>query len=124
MQVLSGWLESERVDSDGLLPKPEFDISPVQERRQLPIAVAEIQHDREGVVLLRASDQEVQQKALAAAGSPEHQRVSDVLNVEVIVERSVVRRLQHRQGTRQQRRSGRPVIDREEKAEIGGMRFE
>ena len=36
--------EIERVDGDALLPEPEFQISAVQQPRELPIAVSQVEH--------------------------------------------------------------------------------
>ena len=71
--------QSERVDGDALLPKAQFQVAAVEQRRQLPVAVPEVEDDGERVVLLRVRDQEVEQEALAAARRAEHQRVADVL---------------------------------------------
>ena len=97
VQVLGRRLERERVDRDAVLPQTELQVAPAEERRQLPVAVPEIENDRQRVVLLRVRDQEVQQEALAAAGGAEDQRVPDVLDVQVEGVRRVMRRLEDRQ---------------------------
>ena len=56
--------------------------------------MAEIEDDGQRVVLLRVRHEEVQQEALAAARRAEHQRVADVLDVQVEGVRRVVRRLE------------------------------
>ena len=75
---------------DVLVPQPELEIAAVEERRELPIAVAEVEDDRQRVVLLGVRHQEVQQEALAAAGRAEHERVPDVVDVQVEVVRRLV----------------------------------
>ncbi len=50
----------------------------MQEGGDLPIAVAEIQDDRQRLVFLSVCDDEVEQEALAAAGRSENERVSDI----------------------------------------------
>ena len=42
-----------------------------EQRRQLLVAAAEIEDDRDGVVLLRVRDDEVQEERLAAPVAPE-----------------------------------------------------
>ena len=69
VQVLGGWLQRERVDADVALSQAELHVAAVKERRQLPVAVPQVQDDRERVVLLGVRDQEVQKEALAAARS-------------------------------------------------------
>ena len=74
--------------------RPSFEIAAAEQRRQLPIAVTEVEDDGLRRVLLRVRDQEVQQKALAAAGRAEDERVADVLDVQVEGVRRAVRRLE------------------------------
>src|SRR5262245_61714928 len=102
VQMLGGWRHRERVNANVLLPQPKFDVATVKERSELPVPVTEIQYHREWVVLLRVRDQEVQKEALAAAGCAEHECVAHVLDVQVVGERRVVRRLEGRQWPRQQ----------------------
>ena len=94
VQVLGRRLERERVDRDAVLPQTELQIAPAEERRQLPVAVSDVEDDGLRRVLLRVRDQEVQQEALAAAGRAEDERVADVLHVEVEGVRRAVRRLE------------------------------
>ena len=97
VQVLGRRLQRERVDRDVVLPKTELQVAAAEQRRELPVAVPEIEDDRERVVLLRVRDQEVEQEALAAAGGTEDQRVADVLDVQVEGVRRVMRRLEDRE---------------------------
>ena len=83
MQVLGCRFQRKRIDGDVALPQTDLEIAPAKECRQLAIAVADIEDDGQRVVLLRVRDQEVEQKALAAAGRAQHERVPDVLNVQV-----------------------------------------
>ena len=124
VQVLGSGVQRERVDGDGVLPQTQFDVPAVQKLRQLPVAVAEVEDDRERVVLLRAGDEEVEQEALAAAGGTEHQGVPDVFDVKVIVERRAVRRLEDRDRSRQQGGIRCSKVDGEQEAEVGRVGFE
>ena len=45
VQVLRRRLERERVDRDAVLPKAELEIAPAEQRRQLPVAVPEVEDD-------------------------------------------------------------------------------
>ena len=45
VQVLGRRLERERVDRDAVLPEAELQIAPAEQRRQLPVAVPEIEDD-------------------------------------------------------------------------------
>ena len=47
VQVLRRRLERERIDRDAVLPEAEFEVAPAEQRRQLPIAVPEVEHDRQ-----------------------------------------------------------------------------
>ena len=67
-----------------LLPKPQFQVAAFQQRRQLAVAVTQVEDDGERVVLLQMGDQEVQQEALAAARGTEHEGVAHVLDVQVV----------------------------------------
>ena len=40
---------------DVALPQPEFHVAAVQQRRELAVAVTQVENDRERVVLLRAA---------------------------------------------------------------------
>ena len=76
-------------------------------------------------VLLGVRDQEVQQKALAAARRAKHEGVADVLNVEVERVRRPVGRLEHRERLPSQVRAHRvAVIQREQEAQIRDVGFE
>ena len=83
-----------------VLAQAELHVAAVKECRELPVAVTQIENDRERVVLLSVRHQEVQQKALAAARRAEDKRVPNVLDVQVIGERRVVWRLERRQRRR------------------------
>ena len=96
VQVLRCRVERERVDCDRMLAQSHLEVAPAEERGELPIAVAEIEDDRQRLVLLGVGHQEVEQEALAAAGGAEDQRVPDVLDVEVEGVRRVMRRLEDR----------------------------
>ena len=70
-------------------------------------------------------DQEVQQEALAAARGAEHQRVADVLHVQIESVGRPVRRLEHRQRLLSKvRADGVAVIEREQEAQVRQVRFE
>ena len=105
-------LERERVDRDAVLPQAELQVAPAQQRRQLPVAVPEVEDDGQRLVLLRVRHQEVQQEALAAARGAEDQRVADVLHVQVEGVRRLVRRLEHRERFPSEMRADRRRLDR------------
>ena len=94
MQVLRRRVERKGIDRHVALTKSDLEISALQECRELAIAVPEIEDDGQRIVLLRVRDQEVDEKALAAAGGAEHQRVADILHVQVERVRRVMRRLE------------------------------
>ena len=125
VQVLGRRFEREGVDRDAVLPEAEFQVASAEQRRQLPVAVPDVEHDRLRRVLLRVRDQEVQQEALAAARRAEHQRVADVLHVQVEGVRRPVRRLEDGQGLLSKVRAhGVAVIEREQEAQVREVRFE
>src|SRR5688572_8905504 len=123
VQVLGSGVQREGVDCDGVLPQTQFDVPAVQELRQLPVAVPEVEDDREWVELLRARDQKVEQEALAAAGGTEHQCVPDVFDVKVIVEWRTMRRLERRDRSRQQPGIRRSSVDGEKEADRKSTRL-
>ena len=45
VQVLGRWLEGERVDRDAVLPQAELEIAAAEQRRQLAVAVTEVEDD-------------------------------------------------------------------------------
>ena len=125
VQVLGRRLQREGVDRDAVLPQADFEIAPAEERRQLSIAVPDVENHGLRRVLLRVRDEEVQQKALAASGRAENERVTDVLHVQVEGVRRPVRRLEHGQRLPPQMGAHRlAVIEREQEAQIGEIRFE
>ena len=85
-----------------LLSQTERDVATVEQSGQLLIAASQVQHDRERVVLLCTRDEEIQEEALAASCRAQHECVADVLDVQVVRERRVVRRLEGSQWLRQQ----------------------
>ena len=69
--------------------------------------------------------EEVEQKALAAAGRAEDERVADVLDVQVEGVRRVVRRLEDGERLASQMGAHRvAVIQREQEAQVGEIRLE
>ena len=125
VQVLRCRVERERVDRDVMLAQSDLEVAPVEERRELPIAVAEIEDDRQRVVLLCVGHQEVEEEALAAAGGAEDQRVPDVLDVQVEGVRRVMRGLEDRQGvTAEMRADPFAAVQREQEAEVRGVGLE
>ena len=77
-------VQVERIDGDALLPKAELQVAALEQRGQLAVAVPEVEHDGERVVLLQVRDEEVQQEALAAARRAQHQRVPHVVDMQVV----------------------------------------
>ena len=125
VQVLRRRVERERVDAHVLVTQAQRQVAAVEERRELPVAVPEIEDDRQRVVLLGVHHQEVQQEALPAARRAEHERVSDIVDMQVEVVRRLVLGLQDRQGLRVQVRTARLAgVQGEEEAQVGIVRFE
>ena len=77
--------------------RPTSRYLPAEQRRQLAVAVTDVEDDGLRRVLLGVRDQEVQQEALAAARRAEDERVADVLDVEVERVRRPVGRLERRE---------------------------
>ena len=88
--------------------------------------MAQVEDHGERLVFLRVGCEEVQEEALAAAGRPEHQRVPDVLHMEVVVVRRLVPRFEHgeRLAAAEGRRGPLALVETEEKAEIGAVRLQ
>src|SRR5262249_29247292 len=98
VEILRRWVEGERVDCDIALPQSQFDVAAVEERRDFSVAVSQIEDDRQRLVLLSVGDEEIQQKAFAAAGRTEHQRMTDVIDMQIEEVRRLVARLEDGQG--------------------------
>ena len=81
MQVFWRGFERKRIDSQLLMAEADFEVAAAQQCGELSIAVPEIKDNGERLVLLCVRDDEVQQKALAAARRTQYQRVADVLDV-------------------------------------------
>src|SRR5690606_32309662 len=62
VQMLRRRLQRERVDRDARLSQAQLHVAAMEQARELPVAVSEVEHDRERVVLLRERDEEVQQE--------------------------------------------------------------
>ena len=92
--------------------RPTSRYRPAEQRRQLAVAVTDVEDDGLRRVLLRVRDQEVQQKALAASGRPKDEGVADVLDVQVEGVRRLVGRLEDRQRLPPQMRTHRARPDR------------
>src|SRR5438067_646020 len=117
MQMFWRRLEGKWIDSNVGIPKAHFQIAPLQQRRELPIAVTQIQDHGQRVVLLGVRRQEVDEEALAAAGRAQHERMADVLHVQVERVRRVMRRFEDRERlTLKVRADALSLIEREEKA--------
>ena len=89
--VLTVWTATAAV-----LAEAHLHVAASQKRRQLSVAVPEIQDDSQRRVLLSMRHQEVQQEALAAPCGSEHECVPDVLDMQVEGVWCVVRRLEDR----------------------------
>ena len=77
MPILRRVWQREGVDRDVRLPQPNFQIPSPQQGRELAVAVAQIEDDRERVVLLRVGHEKVQEEALAAAGGAQDEGMAD-----------------------------------------------
>src|SRR3954468_23383482 len=67
VKMLRCRVERERIDADVRIAEADLQIAASQQGREFPIAVAEIEDDRERVVLLRMGRQKIHEEALAAA---------------------------------------------------------
>src|SRR5439155_21366412 len=86
-----------RVDRHVLALEPQLQVASLQQCGELPVAVPQIQNDREGVVLLQVRDEEVQEEALAAAGRAQDQRVPHIVHVQAVGVGDLRRCLKHRE---------------------------
>src|SRR5262249_46145010 len=103
----------------------KFEVPASKQRRQLPVAVAEIEDDREWVVLLRMRRQKVDQEALSGAGCAKDECVADVLDVQIEGVRRVVRGLEYGEGLPTKMTAGAFAgVEREQEAQIRGVRLE
>src|SRR5207247_2654306 len=102
VQVLGRGIEAERIDTHVLLTQAELHVPSMKKCRQLAVAVAKIQYHAERVVLLRVRHKEVQEEALPAPGGTQGKGVPDILDVQVIGERCLMRRLERCQCRLQQ----------------------
>ena len=97
VQVLRGRLEAERVDGEGAVRQAHPPDAAAEQRGQLLVAPAEVEDDRDGVVLLRVREDEVQQERLAAPGRAQDERVADIVVVQVPEVRRLVLGLEDRE---------------------------
>src|SRR3954464_617057 len=103
----------------------DFEVASAKQRRQLAVAVSEVQDDGKRVVLLRVRGEEVDQEALPAAGGTEDQHVPYVVDMGVQRVCRVVRGFEHRERLAPKVTAG-PLarVERKQKAEIGDVRLE
>src|SRR4051812_38145930 len=103
----------------------DFEVASAKQRRQLAVAVSEVQDNGERVVLLRVRGEEVDQEALPAAGRPQDEHVPYVIHMRVQRVSGVVRGFEHRERLAPKVTAG-PLarIERKQKAEIGDVRLE
>ena len=125
VNILGCGVERKRVDGHVRLTETDFKVLASQQRGELSVAMPKVQDDGDGVVLLCVRDEKVQQKALATPGRPQHQRMTDILDVQVERVRGMVRRLEDRQRILPQVRAD-PLarVEGECETEIGKVRFE
>ena len=123
--MLGSRLQRERVDRHAVLAEAHLHVAASQKRRQLSVAVPEIQDDGQRRVLLGMRHQEVQQEALPAPCGSEHERVPDVLDMQVEGVWCVVRRLEDRERFLAQVRTDPfALVAREQEAHVRKVRFE
>src|SRR6185295_9651556 len=68
VQMLRRRLEREGIDRVVPGTETDFEVVSSKQRRQLAVAVAQVEDDRERVVLLRMRREEIGEEALSAAG--------------------------------------------------------
>src|SRR4051812_17922086 len=90
-------LEREGIDRVVAGTETHFEVAASKQSRELAVAVAEVEDDRERVVLLRVRRDEIGQEALPAAGRTQNERVSHVLHVQVERVCRVMRGLEYRE---------------------------
>ncbi len=90
-------VETERIDREAGSVEGHPQRLAAEVRREALVAPAEIEDQRARAVALQMGDQEVEQERLPAPGRPEHQRVADVLDVQVEGVRRALRRVEHRE---------------------------
>src|SRR5476649_1932618 len=83
MQMLRGGCQTERIDREVAVREADAPRAAAEQRRELVIAPTQIEDRRDGVVFLGMRDEEVQEEGLARSRRPGHQRVPDIVDVQV-----------------------------------------
>src|SRR5580658_10413765 len=92
MQVLFGRRQRKRIDREPVLLQSYRKISAAEELCEIFVAAAQVKDIGPRIVLLRMRKQKIEQKALAAAGGSENDRVGDIAVMQIQkVGRGVVR---------------------------------
>ena len=125
VQMLRRRLEREGIDRVVPGTETDFEVASSEQRRQLAVAVAQIQDDRERVVLLRVRREEIGQEALPAAGRTQDERVPHVLDVQVERVRRVMRGFEYRECLAAKVAAGSLArVEREQEAQIRSVRLQ
>ena len=120
MEVLRRRWQGERIDGDVGVTKPDLEIAAPEQRREFSVAMTQIEDDRERVVLLSMGHEEVDEEALPSARGAQHQRLADILGVQVERIRDVMGRFKDGQRlSTQVRTDACSRIDREQEAQVG-----
>ena len=126
MQMLRGGVQTERIDREVAVREADAPGAAAQQRRELVIAPAHIEDRGDRVVLLRMHDEEVHEERLPRPRRPGHQRVPDIVDVQVPEIRRLMGGLKDREILAAVEVRARPLagVEREEEAEVGDVRVE
>src|ERR1700687_3339001 len=121
-----GGLQAERIDREVTMREADAPRAAAEQRRELLIAPAEIEDRRHRVVLLRMGHDEVHEKGLPRPCGPSHQRVPDVVHVQVPEIRRLMLGLEDGEilAAVQMRARALAGVERKEEAEIRHIRVE
>ena len=119
-------VDAERIDRELRMGETDAPGAAPELAHEPLVAAAEIEDHRERVVLLRVGDEKVEQERLAGPGGALHERVPDIVVMEVPEIRRLMLGFKHRQtrSPSEVRAGPRASVQREEKAQIGDIRIQ
>src|SRR5262245_60762116 len=119
MQVLaSGWL-AEGIDGEIALRQPNAPRAAAEGFGEFLVATAQVEDDRDRVVLLDVRQNEIQEKGLAGPRRTLDEGMADIIMVQIPKVRRVMLRLEHGEtvGAPEMRRGPGSRLQREQEAE-------